>query len=57
MTDQANSYASLSLSAAIEGGFFIMQTTDDTNRGLHRPILYAGTLEQCLGFIRAQIVQ
>jgi hypothetical protein len=48
-------YRTLTISAAVDKGHFVHESQDDSNRGLYRPILFAGDLEQCLEWVRSRI--
>ena len=56
LTDQTRTkYGALTIRAAVDKGHFVHEDQDDSSRGLFRPILFAGDLEQCLEWVRSRI--
>ena len=57
MEEKKRSFAELTINTATEGGHFVMQNPSDRNSAYGHPVLFAGTLEQCLDFVRRMITQ
>ena len=55
MNDPEKTYEALTIHAAESAGHFVMQAVGEDTRGLYRPILFAGTLEQCLSWVKDHI--
>ena len=41
-------YNALTITAAAEEGYFVMEGPNEATRGLYHPVLYAGDLGQCI---------
>lgn len=52
---QDSKYDNLELCAADKGGYFVSAGRAPREAGIFNPILYAGSLTECLGFIEANI--
>ena len=45
----------LTIRAANDKGHFVYEDAEESGRGMYRPILFAGDLEQCLEWVRSRI--
>jgi hypothetical protein len=48
-------YDALTITAAADEGYFVMEAASEATRGMYYPVLYAGDLGSCIRWMEARM--